>query len=201
MILVIIDLVFDRIQSESRSRDRVNGDQQKRSLSYGDKLNNGPNNRRQLPSAPTNITTLTTNKNTKLNVDIELEGDHDDLKIREPTPDYDTQSMASFIHPVENSRFEATRKQEDRRNSVDSASSGNGKIKRKSEVSHSTSSNGSSKDISGLRSKQQNNSPKPGRLFDHDEKGKKLFIQFIILITAIHTKFTFLKFNERTTEF
>ena len=148
----------------------MNGDQQKRSLSYGDKLNSGNNgNRRQLPPAPAN-TTSTTNKLAK-NPDPQLEGDSD-LKVREPTPDYDTQSMLSNIPPPENSRSEAKIRREDRRNSADSTTGSNGNGKRKLEGSRSVSSNGSVKEAPNSHTHQKTTNQTNGKVHN-EEKGKQ----------------------------
>ena len=164
-----------RIQSESRSRERINGEQQKRSLSYGDKLNNA-NNRRQLPSAPSNNTF---NKNTK-NVEPRIPEGESDLNVREPTPDYDTQSMASNIPPVESSTSKSKKRKEGRRSSSDSNGTQDNNIKRKLESSLSTSSHGSTKETSKALSLSDNtnnqDNNKTNENFDFEEKGKTPFL-------------------------
>ena len=132
---------INRIQSESRSRERSNAEQQKRSHSYGDALNNGSGgnnnngsggNRRQLPMAPS-----TTTKLQHLSSDIHATttaGMNGDLSMREPTPDYDTTSMAStVINMADVSKLAHPSNQaiNTRRNSADSTGSGNSSGKRR----------------------------------------------------------------------
>ena len=160
-----------RIQSESRSRERIHGDQQKRSLSYGDKLNNA-NNRRQLPSAPSNNTF---NKNAK-NMEPRILESESDLNVREPTPDYDTQSMASNIPSAEISTSKSKKRKEGRRSSADSNGTDN-TTKRKLESSLSASSHGSTKETPKAQSDNANHeaSNKTNGNFDYEEKGKTSF--------------------------
>ena len=164
-----------RIQSESRSRERLNGDQQKRSLSYGDKLNNANNNRRQLPSAPSNNTFIKSSKESRI-----LENDESDLNVREPTPDYDTQSMASVAPPPESSK--SKKKKEGRRSSADSNNGTESNSKRRLDSSLSgSSSHGSAKEM--LKDSQHANQEeikKANEKLEPEEKGKDLF-KFLII--------------------
>ena len=163
---------YFRIQSESRSRERLNGDQQKRSLSYGDKLNNGNNSRRQLPSAPNNPFS----KNTKSAESRIPENDESDLNVREPTPDYDTQSMASIIPPVESSK--SKKRKDGRRSSADSNNGTENNSKRRLEGSLSaSSSHGSAKETpNGSENITNGDDKKADGKLDFEEKGKTLFI-------------------------
>ena len=167
-----LTIFFFRIQSESRSRERLNGDQQKRSLSYGDKLNNGNNNRRQLPSAPNNPFS----KNTKSAESRIPENDEGDLNVREPTPDYDTQSMASIIPPVESSK--SKQRKEGRRSSADSNNGTENNSKRRLEGSLSaSSSHGSAKETpNGSENITNGDDKKADGKLDFEEKGKTLSI-------------------------
>ena len=188
-ILKILHVFTCRIQSESRSRERTNADQQKRSLSYGDKLNGGNNNRRQLPTAPSYTASNNTNKGVK-HVDQRSSVEKDsDLKIREPTPDYDTQSMASIIPPDVHSRSETAMKHEGRRNSADSTGGSNGNGKRRFDGNRSLSSNGSTKEASNSLNQKQNNNEGNNKIngkVDHDEKGKPFptILQYVDIKTC-----------------
>ena len=178
-IFKIIYILIYRIQSESRSRERTNADQQKRSLSYGDKLNGGNNNRRQLPPAPAYTVSNNSNKAAKNGDQRSSVEKESDLKVREPTPDYDTQSMASIIHPEGNPRAETAVKHEGRRNSADSTCGSNGNGKRKFDGNRSLSSNGSTKETSNSLNQQIHNNNegnnKINQKVDHNDKGKRFY--------------------------
>ena len=176
-----LTIFFFRIQSESRSRERLNGDQQKRSLSYGDKLNNG-NNRRQLPSAPNNPFS----KNTKTAESRIPENDESDLNVREPTPDYDTQSMASIIPPVESSK--SKKRKDGRRSSADSNNGTENNSKRRLEGSLSaSSSHGSAKETpNGSENITNGDDKKADGKLDFEEKGKTLFFHLKIFYDEYH---------------
>ena len=104
-------------------------------------------NRRQLPAAPSNDIYSMAESSSPLHP-----GGHvgeSDLNAREPTPDYDTQSMASTVIPAEASKA----KKAHRRSSADSNASTSNNKKRHDGASLS-SSGGSTKDATGS-SKQQ----------------------------------------------
>ena len=146
----------------------MNGDQQKRSLSYGDKLNNG-NNRRQLPSAPSNNAFGKNTKESRI-----PENEESDLNVREPTPDYDTQSMASIIPPPDNAK--SKKRKESRRSSADSNNGTENNSKRRLDGSLSTSSSHeSTKEILNVsENTNQEDSNKTNGKLEYDEKGKPL---------------------------
>ena len=148
----------------------MNGDQQKRSLSYGDKLNNANNNRRQLPSAPSNNTYIKNSKESRI-----PENDEGDLNVREPTPDYDTQSMASIIPPPESSK--SKKKKEGRRSSADSNNGTDSNSKRRLDSSLSgSSSHGSAKEIlNGSDHANHEDITKVNGKLESEEKGKASF--------------------------
>ena len=108
----------------------------------------------------------------------EINGDSD-LKIREPTPDYDTTSMASTIIPAD-SRLSAKVKQSSRRNSSDSAAGSSGNGKRRHEGARSTSSSGSNKDLSSSNKQQKYNQldakNRSKEKNDIGEQGKATFV-------------------------
>ena len=165
----------NRIQSESRSRERLNGEQQKRSLSYGDKLNGGSNNnRRLLPTAPANITYSTTKKLDQL-----LEGDTSDLKFREPTPDYDTQSMASNVHPTESAKLDSKVVNKEKKRFADNNLNNNALYP----DNRASSTKGSNKDISDSLPHHtlthSDSSDKTNGKMEHDEKGRILDYIFL----------------------
>ena len=165
----------NRIQSESRSRERLNGEQQKRSLSYGDKLNGGSNNnRRLLPTAPANNTYSTTKKLDQL-----LEGDTSDLKFREPTPDYDTQSMVSNLHPTENAKLDSKVVNTEKKRFADNNLNNNALYP----DNRASSTKGSNKDISDhlphhTLTHPDGNDKTNGKM-EHDEKGRILVYSFL----------------------
>ena len=165
----------DRIQSESRSREQKNGEPQKRSLSYGDKLNGGSNiNRRLLPTAPANNTYSTTKKLDQL-----LEGDTSDLKFREPTPDYDTQSMVSNLHPTESSKLESKVMNKEKKRFSDNNLNNNALYPE----NRASSTKGSNKDVSDSLSHHTlthlDGSDKLNEKMEHDEKGRILVYKFL----------------------
>ena len=171
----------NRIQSESRSRERLNGEQQKRSLSYGDKLNGGSNNnRRLLPTAPANNTYSTTKKLDQL-----LEGDTSDLKFREPTPDYDTQSMVSNVHPTESSKLDSKGMNKEKKRFADNNLSNNALHPE----NLASSIKGSNKDISDSLPHHTlthpDSSDKTNGKMEHDEKGRILVYSFCICLSRI----------------
>ena len=134
-------------------------------------MSNGTNgNRRQLPAAPSNDISSMANG----------EGD---LNVREPTPDYDTQSMASTIIPAEASKARKAH----RRSSADSNASTSNSRTRHDGASLS-SSGGSTKDSTGS-SKQQRASKFDSRSNSKEkaknvEKGK---LKLHIHIPQLHT--------------
>jgi hypothetical protein len=137
-------------------------------------LNGGNNNRRQLPPAPSHTAPNNTNKVVKhidQRTSVEKESD---LKVREPTPDYDTQSMASIMATDGNYRSDTAVKHEGRRNSADSNPGSNGK--RRFDGNRSLSSNGSTKEASNSFNQPKHNNNegnnKTNGKVDHDEKGK-----------------------------
>ena len=138
-------------------------------------MNGANNNRRQLPPAPGYNVSNNSNKAAKngdQRTSVEKESD---LKVREPTPDYDTQSMASIILPEGNPRAETSVKHEGRRNSADSTGGSNGNGKRKFDGNRSLSSNGSIKETSN-----NEDNPKINQKVDHNDKGKR-FLQLVVV--------------------
>ena len=101
------------------------------------------------------------------------------MKIREPTPDYDTTSMASTIIPAENSRSVVTIKPANRRNSADSTAGSSNNGKRRLDGARSTSSGGSTKDVSSTNKQKKYNhldtNNKTKEKMEYDEKGKLTF--------------------------
>ena len=179
----------NRIQSESRSRERLNGEQQKRSLSYGDKLNGGSNNnRRLLPTAPANNTYSTTKKLDQL-----LEGDTSDLKFREPTPDYDTQSMVSNFHPAEGAKSDSKVVNKEKKRFADNNLNNNALYP----DNRASSTKGSNKDISDSfphhTLTHPDGSDKTNGKMEHDEKGRILvyiFLYQLILNSMIPKRYS-----------